>query len=165
MHLLFIACTALGLIALALLFGGIVDFGFIDLTSTLSKFAAVALLTFVLVISLGSFALMKMVSGERTFTERHLAVLLSTVEERLRPVEDKIASHLGEDFNRLKAENESFKSELEKIRQAESEKIIQELDFLKEQNSILQEQLGKKAKLHDETVGPAEQPSRIQNAG
>jgi len=166
MGLLSTICVALGLIATVILFAGLYDLGFIDLTHMLEPFAGPALLILILANALGPLAKSKAIAASAASAVAEEDDAKNGIALKIAEVEKKIETYLGENYNSLKTENENMKGEFEKIEVAERkkveeerEKIDNELEKLRAQNIELQEQLNKNAQLINEQTMASEQLS------
>lgn len=166
MGILGIVCSVLSLVAIVVLFAGIYNLGVIDLTHTLEKFAAPALLVLILASALGPFAKSKSQAAARAAAVAETEELKNILEQKIAAVEGKVETYLGENYNSLRLENDTMKERFEKIEAAERkktdeerERINDELEELRAKNIELQEQLNKNAQLISEHTMAAEQLS------
>ena len=148
MGLLVPVCFVLSLVSLTALFVAAIDFGFMNLTMMVSKFAIVALGLLIVTMSLGEFASMKRAASERNAAHGQNVALQDRLEAKMKAVEEKFNGYLGEQFNELKSANEAMKGQLEQIasdeeekQKLEDEKLKEEYERLKQHNLELQEQL------------------------
>lgn len=159
-------CAGLGLIATVILFAGLYDLGFIDLTHALEAFAGPALLILIIANALGPFAASKAIAGAKAAALVEAQTMKAETDEKIAAVEQKVETYLGDNYNSLREENENMKGEFEKIETAERQKveeervqIDEELAKLRTTNVELQEQLNKNAQLIAEQTAAAEQLS------
>ena len=157
-------CGGLSLIATIILFAGLYDLGFIDLTHTLEAFAGPALLLLIIANALGPFASSKSAAGAKAAALVEAQTMKADTDEKIAAVEQKVETYLGDNYNSLREENENMKGEFEKIETAERQKveeervkIDEEIIKLRATNADLQEQLTKNAQLIAEQTAAADQ--------
>ncbi len=159
------ACPVVGMIATAILFAGVYDFGVVNLTHQVSGFAGSALLTLILITLLGVVADKGITAYGLTEAEQQREGLLAKVETRILAVEEKAAGFLSEEYERVKTENENFRNEFQEIEVREKETIKEEIEALRLKNSKLLEQLNQQSTREVDVIIPeVEEPSSEEQA-
>lgn len=149
--LLSTSSSILNLGAISILFAGLYDFGYIDLTHTLSKFAVPALLVLILSSLLGVFASSKINNQAASNNEKELAGFQSRLKTDIATVEEKVSRYLGDGYEQLKAENDEFKRQIEEAKEQRQQNLEEEIEVLKTKNEELHDQIGKMAKSTNES--------------
>lgn len=165
MGLLRVSGFALSILSAAFLCVSLLDMGFIDLRPKLHGFsgpAAGALLVFVM---LSAFAGSRVAASERAARDAQIEALKGELAERLAAdldtkvgglgsvgaevtqkvavLDEKIEKFLGAEFERLTAENEGYRKEIDQSRVDEISKASEEIEALRAKNQELQEKISK----------------------
>ncbi len=149
----FILCV----IATLCLFAGIADFGIINLTSLLSKYNA-AFLVLQLLTSLSCALTISQISAaNKEIILQQSESLNEKIEGRIDIVDDKVQEYLGENYKKLKEQNESMKTEFDQIRENANIKITAEIEELKMENADLRKKLDDKNSAKEEVIEPENQ--------
>ena len=149
----FILCV----IATLGLFVGIADLGIINLTSLLSKYTAAFLALLLLTSLLCAFAISQTSSANKEVFLRHSEDLNEKFERRIDMIDDKVQEYLGENYKKLKEQNETMKTEFDLIRENANNKIIEEIEELKIENADLRKKLDGKNHIREEEFEPENQ--------
>ena len=165
MGLLRVAGFGLSMATAVFLCVSLLDMGFVDLRPQLHDFsgaAAGALLVFVM---LSAFAGSRTAAAERAARDAQIEALkgelaeklaadldakvgsLGSVEgevrQRMASIDEKIEKFLGAEFERLTAENEGYRKEIDQSRIDEISKASEEVEALRAKNQELQEKINK----------------------
>lgn len=136
----------ISLVSLLVLFGGVYSLQFIDLRATLYPLGGWFLIAFAVCAPLSMlFKAKPAVSAvgveEGVDTGGEFAKFRETVNKKVLGLESQISAFLATHYDVLKEENEKYKTELNAIEEEKSQKVISELDELRQRNAELQEQL------------------------
>ena len=152
-------CPPLAMVMIAILFSGIYDLGIIDLRGHVSAFAGPALVILLVCVLLSFVSASRLATHDSTAREEQSKQVLDQVEVRIAAVEEKAASFLSQEYERVKAENEEFKAEFKEIEARERENIQKEIEALRLKNSELQERLSLQSKQEVDVMIPeADEP-------
>lgn len=150
---------ALSLVSLLVLFGGVYTLGFMDLRPTLYPLGTYFIFVFAVCAPLSMLFGAKPTAGnvvenddDKNFKEG--------LNKKVSNLETKINSFFATQYDVLKEENEKFKSELNALEEEKTQKVISELDELRQRNAELQEQLNNMIAL-----SPAKTPGMISPIG
>ncbi len=154
LRLLKIAGYILCGLAAVVLFGSLYDLGFIDLRFELRDYALVAFAALIAGFGLAAFSGSGVERAERSRLAQQIenitgevaeknAGLETSISMRIAAVEEKVQTFLGDEYERIKAENEEFRKEIEQHRFAEMTRTNTEIEQLRERNEMLQEKINK----------------------
>lgn len=154
MRLVRLSGLVLSILAGVVLLAALFDLGFIDLRFELRNFALVALAAMlagiVAVAYSGSRIAAGMIAGIRAELEAargEIAAQNAAMEEKIgaqvATAEQKVEKFLGAEYERLKAENEAFRKEIEQQRSNEFSRTSAEIEQLRQRNEMLQEKISK----------------------
>ena len=115
-------CIALSLIAALGLFAGLYDFGFVNLTTMVPKFASALLLIAFLTAASGAFTFSKSLSLTISASTKQQQNLSAKIEEKIAAVEGKVDEFLGQNYIKLMEENDNLANEFKQIKDNESKK-------------------------------------------
>jgi Skp family chaperone for outer membrane proteins len=83
------------------------------------------------------------VAAEFRPKEEALKELQADIGAKMKALEQRVDKFLGTEYQRLSAENESFRKDVEQRRQAEIQKTVDEIEQLRAKNLELQEKISK----------------------
>ncbi len=136
-------CWAFGLIALVVLLAGANGIGPTEMTMTMTESAPITLVVFVVMVSIAA-AVQTLNSGDPSnLVEERCLALKAELEAQCAEVDKKVQTYLGAEYDKLKTENETLRSELDQIKVEENEKIRSEVEELRNRNQELKEELAK----------------------
>jgi len=160
-----LAGFALSIVSALVLCISLLDMGFIDLRPTLHAFSGAAAGALILFTVLTGFAGSRVTAAERAALDAQIAALKGELEERLgtelqakaealgsteaevmqklADVEQRIEKFLGAEYERLVAENEGFRKEIDQSRVDEVSRASEEVEALRARNQELQEKINK----------------------
>lgn len=150
--LLSTSSSILNLGAIGILFVGLYDLGFIDLTPSISKFAAPTLLVLIMSSLLGIFASSKINNQAASNGEKKLADFQSRLKTDIATVEENVNRYLGEGYEQLKAENDEYKKQIEEVKEQRHQSLEKEIEALKTKNTELHDRIGKMAKSSNDSA-------------
>lgn len=132
----------LSLVSLLVLFGGVYSLQFIDLRPTLYPLGSYFLIVFAVCAPLTLLFKAKPTAVVAEVEDNgDAAKFRENVNKKVLGLESQISSFLATHYETLKEENEKYKTELTAIEEEKSQKVISELDDLRQRNAELQEQL------------------------
>lgn len=143
--LLSTSSSILKLGAMSILFAGLFDLGIIDLTQSVSKFAAPALLALILSSLLGIIASSKINNQAASNFEKKLASFQTRLKLDIAAVEEKVNHYLGDGYEQLKAENDEYKKLIEEGKEQKHQNLEQEIEALKTTNAELHDRISRMA--------------------
>ncbi len=157
MTLLWKISFVLFLIAIVCLFAGIYDLGFINLTPVLSKYAAIFLGIKILTGLSGAFAISQISSTNKEISKQNSELLSKKMEEKIAVVEGKVEEFLGENYKKLNEENSNLKVEFDQIKENANNKIIAEIQELRNENADLRKKLDNRETVNEENFEQGDQ--------
>lgn len=134
----------ISLVSLLVLFGGVYSLQFIDLRPTLYPLGGWFLIAFAVCAPLSLLFNTKPAASaddDAADSGGEFKKFRENVNKKVLGLESQISSFLATHYDTLKAENEKYKTELTAIEEEKSQKVISELDDLRQRNAELQEQL------------------------
>lgn len=132
----------ISLVSVLVLFGGVYSLQFIDLRPTLYPLGGYFLIVFAICAPLSMvFKAKPGVAAGDAEDNGDAAKFRENVNKKVLGLESQISSFLASHYDTLKEENEKYKIELTAIEEEKSQKVISELDDLRQRNAELQEQL------------------------
>lgn len=140
----FLAVSILCLLLLLVLFVGAYDLGVIDLRPMISGFAIIIVPIFALFAFVAIFANMKLAHLRTTQVFNKGTEIEANVAEIKKTVEGKIQEYLGSEYERLKGEHEKMSEFLKELEKQEQDRLVQQLEELKVENTELKERLSMK---------------------
>lgn len=141
MKMVQMAGFGLGVVALMVMTAGMADLGFVDLTHTLGIAVVPALVFVILSVAMYAYANAQIHAAKFAAAQTAIEEASAQLEQRISALEIRIESHIGSEYEALKAENAELKANLEAIRTAEDEKIGSEIEQLRQKNEELQEKI------------------------
>lgn len=154
MRLVRLAGLVLSILAGVVLFAALFDLGFIDLRFELRDFALVALAVMLAGVVAIAYSGPRITAGAIAVIREELeaargeiaaqnAAMEEKVEAQVAAADHKVEKFLGAEYERLKAENEAFRKEIEQQRSVEMSRTSAEIEQLRQRNEMLQEKISK----------------------
>lgn len=141
MKIVQMAGFGLGVIAVMVMVAGMADLGFADLTHSLGMAVVPMLVLVILSMAMYAYANAQIHAAKFAAAQTALDEASAQIEQRISALEIRIDSHIGSEYEALKAENEELKGQLDEIRKAEDEKIGSEIEQLRQKNEELQDKI------------------------
>lgn len=130
-------------LALVVLFSGVYDLGFIDLTQHIGKFSAPLIFLLILSIAAGAHAGSRVTAFQTSIGEKKFAATKEAIDQRIGQLEKKVDGFFSEEISRIKAENDNFRKFIEDQRDEEKKRALEEAEALKSVNRELQEKINR----------------------
>ncbi len=154
MRLMRISAFASSILAGVVLFAAIFDLGFADLRFELREFALVALAVMLAGVVAVAYSGSRIAAGEIARIREELelakgeiaaqnAALEEKIGARVAAADQKVEKFLGAEYERLKAENQEYRKEIEQQRTVEFSRTSAEIEQLRQRNEMLQEKISK----------------------
>lgn len=154
MRMVRLAGLVLSILAGVVLFSALFDLGFIDLRFELRDFALVALAVMLAGVVAIAYSGPRITAGaiaaireELEAARGEIAAQNAAMEEKVgaqvAAADQKVEKFLGAEYERLKAENEAFRKEIEQQRSVEMSRTSAEIEQLRQRNEMLQEKISK----------------------
>jgi len=100
-------------------------------------------------------------SANKKILLQQTQTLNENLEGRMELVDKKVQEYLGDNYKKLKEQNEAMKTEFDQIRENENNKIIAEIEELRSENADLRKKLSSN---HSKNEDPSESENQLQVA-
>jgi len=140
-RLLFLPCLILQLSAFAMLIAGIAGIGDISISKVVSDFYLVIIIVYVLSVLTTEYIHSVTMKNMVANTDLNWMALSESVAEKTSQVESKIETYIGDEYGRIKSENERLSKEVEFSKKLQNESLDNEIKELRKINAELQEKI------------------------